>query len=111
MRENEREKPMTSPINNINRSTTSTLSSNTEKTSEKPAAQGSAQVTSDSEDTVSISAETVHIREIQSQLNSASEIDMEKVEAIKQEIAKGNYPIDKDRIAENLINLEKALID
>ena len=98
---------MTSPINNTNRPTTNTLSNHAEKSRAKPSDEAS----SDSADTVSISAETVHIRELQSQLNNASEVDMDKVEAIKQEIAKGNYPIDKDSIAENFINLEKALID
>lgn len=102
---------MTSPINNTNRPTTNTLSNHAEKSRAKPSDEASTQASSDRADTVSISAETVHIRELQSQLNNASEVDMDKVEAIKQEIAKGNYPIDKDSIAENFINLEKALID
>ena len=103
---------MTSPINHINKSTTSALNNNAGKTRDKASGDDAIQSpTASSEDTVSISEETVHIRELQSQLNSVSEIDMSKVEAIKQEISRGNYPIDADRIAENLINLEKALTD
>ena len=103
---------MTSPINNINRSASNALNNNAGKTQEKSNAQDKSLPSTDkTEDTVSISSETVHIRELQSQLNNVSEIDMDKVEAIKQEIAKGNYPIDNERIAENLINLEKALTD
>lgn len=102
---------MTSPINNINRSTTGALNSNASKTRDNTSSESSTQSSKRSEDTVSISAETTNIRELQSQLNGISEINLEKVESIKQEIAKGNYPIDQDSIAENLINLEKALIE
>jgi negative regulator of flagellin synthesis FlgM len=102
---------MTSPINHINRSTANALNNNANKTQEQTTANSPAQSPADTEDTVSISQETVHIRELQSQLNSISEVDQEKVEAIKQEIAKGNYPIDNEKIAENLINLEKALTE
>ena len=104
---------MTSPINNINRSVTDALTNSASnarsKTSAEPPTGTGVQPTAD--DTVSLSKESVHIRELQQQLDSISEIDSEKVNAIKQEIAKGNYPIDSDRIAENLISLEKALLE
>ena len=99
------------PINPINKSTTSALNTDASKTRDKSSAEGVAQAPASTEDTVSISEETVHIRGLQSQLNNVSEIDIEKVESIKQEISRGNYPVDADRIAENLINLEKALTD
>lgn len=102
---------MTSPINNINRSASNALSNNASKTQPESTTDKAVQTPADTGDTVSISKETVHIRELQAQLNNISEVDMDKVESIKQEIAKGNYPIDNERIAENLINLEKALID
>jgi negative regulator of flagellin synthesis FlgM len=99
---------MTSPINHINRSTTDTVTSNTGKTREK--APASTPVSRPAaEDTVSLSEESVQVRELQKQLNDIPEVDAEKVEAIKQEIAKGNYPLDPERIAQNLLNLEKAL--
>ncbi|MFW2374727.1 MAG: flagellar biosynthesis anti-sigma factor FlgM [Gammaproteobacteria bacterium] len=102
---------MTSPINPINRSTTDALNSNgstrardkesteTSSSSPRPAA----------EDTVSLSDQSLQVRDLQQQLESLPEVDAEKVEAIKQEIAKGNYPLDPERIAQNLIKLEKAL--
>ncbi|MDH5392171.1 MAG: flagellar biosynthesis anti-sigma factor FlgM [Gammaproteobacteria bacterium] len=62
-----------------------------------------------SADTVSITSEANKIRELQSSLANAPDIDLAKVESIKQEIANGNYPIDHERIASNLIDLEKAL--
>jgi len=104
---------MTNPINNINRSATDALTNNASKTSSKTSVESTSGTGSQpaADDTVSISKESVHIRELQQQLDSISEIDSEKVDAIKQEIAKGNYPIDSNRIAENLINLEKALLE
>lgn len=62
-----------------------------------------------SEDTVSITSEASRIRELQNSLVDVPDIDLEKVEAIKKEIANGNYPIDHERIASNLLDLEKTL--
>lgn len=102
---------MTSPINHINRPTGNALNNNAAKTREKTSPESTPQASTGAEDTVSLSKETTRIGELQSQLSSVSEVDQEKVDAIKQEIAKGNYPIDSQRIAENLINLEKALAE
>jgi len=60
-------------------------------------------------DKVSITSEANKIRELQSSLANVPDIDMEKVESIKKEIANGNYPIDHERIASNLLDLEKSL--
>jgi len=65
--------------------------------------------TTQSEDTVSITSEASRIRELQNSLVDVPDIDLEKVEAIKKEIANGNYPIDHERIASNLLDLEKTL--
>ena len=104
---------MTSPINPTNRSTTESLTSNAAKTRAKSAdsVKQDTTETRSTEDTVSLSQESVHVRELQQQLNEIPEVDAEKVAAIKKEIAKGNYPLDPERIAENLLNLEKALIE
>ena len=104
---------MTSTINNINRSATDALTNNASKTGSKTSAENATGSESKpaAGDTVSISKESVHIQELQQKLDSISEIDSEKVDAIKQEIAKGNYPIDSNRIAENLIDLEKTLLE
>ena len=101
---------MTSPISNINRPTTESLTSNAGKTRAKSTNEStSAESRPAADDTVSLSEESVQVRELQQQLGNIPDVDAEKVEAIKQEIAKGNYPLDPERIAENLINLEKAL--
>ena len=103
---------MTSPINHINRTNTESVTSGTGKARTKSSETGSVSTPRPaSEDTVSLSEESLQVRELQQQLNNIPEVDAEKVAAIKQEIAKGNYPLDPERIAENLLNLEKALAD
>ena len=71
-----------------------------------PAAEQAAKTNGD---TVSITSEASKIRELQSSLSNAPDIDMEKVESIKKEIANGNYPIDYEGIADKLLDLEKTL--
>ena len=100
-----------SPINHINRSTTDAITSNTSKTRSSNKAEVQQESRPVSDDTVSLSAESLQIGELKQQLDAISDVDAEKVAAIKQEIAKGNYPLDPERIAENLINLEKALLE
>lgn len=104
---------MTSPINNINRSATEALNSSSAKTRTKSGSdtQSTSPARVEPQDKVSLSEESLQVRELQQQLDSIPEVDAEKVAAIKQEIAKGNYPLDPERIAENLLNLEKALND
>ena len=102
---------MTSPISNINRPASESISSNAGKTRNKESNEATADVRPAADDTVSLSEESVQVRDLQQQLKGISEVDAEKVEAIKQEIAKGNYPLDAERIAENLLNLEKALVE
>lgn len=105
---------MTNPINPLNRGTGGAVSTNSGK------AQGASNTSTDdakkpsssgSEDTVSLSQGSQQVIELQQQLKSAPEVDSAKVEAIKQEIARGNYPLDAEKIAENLINLEKSLLE
>lgn len=64
---------------------------------------------SSSTETVSITNEANKIRELQSSLVNIPDINQAKVDAIKEEIANGNYPIDHERIASNLLDLEKSL--
>lgn len=102
---------MTSPINPINRSTTEALNNNSSSRARNKDASESTSSNSRpaAEDTVSLSEQSLQVRDLQQQLENLPEVDAEKVEAIKQEIAKGNYPLDPERIAQNLIALEKAL--
>lgn len=104
---------MTNSINGTPRNRSEVLNSQSTKTNnvtnktdsaEKPQSNSASTA-----DTVSITSEANKMRELQSSLANVPDIDMEKVEAIKQEIANGNYPIDHERIASNLIDLEKSL--
>lgn len=103
-----------SPIDHINRSTTDALTNNS-KARSKPAgeqaASNSTAAARPAEDRVSLSEESLHVRELQQQLDQVPEVDAEKVNAIKQAIARGDYPIDAKKIAANVMNLEKILSD
>ncbi|VAW70996.1 hypothetical protein MNBD_GAMMA09-92 [hydrothermal vent metagenome] len=103
---------MTNPINS-GRSTGNAISNNNanKPASSRLSADSSAKTTDRSKDTVSLSPQSQKVIELQQQLKNAAEIDSAKIEAIKQEIANGNYPLDANKIAENLINLEQSLIE
>ena len=99
---------MNNPINPINRSPASPINTGSGKAQEaNKNTEGSANTGASSQETVNLSSQS----ELTLHLNNASEVDSAKVEALKQEIAKGNYPLDPQKIAENLISLEKSLLE
>lgn len=104
---------MTNSINGAPRNRVDIQSEQSNKTSntkDVSDSSDSTQATSNSTaDTVSITSEANKIRELQSSLANVPDINLEKVESIKKEIADGNYPIDHERIASNLLDLEKIL--
>jgi len=113
---------MSDPINPSARSLTGSINNGTSRTSSRvntggDAANSSADTPantvagSNSVDTVSLSTGSQQVIELQQQLKTAPEIDNGKIEAIKQEIANGNYPLDAEKIAENFISLEQSLIE
>ncbi|RDH84720.1 MAG: flagellar biosynthesis anti-sigma factor FlgM [endosymbiont of Galathealinum brachiosum] len=102
---------MTNPINPIGRSTTGSISNNTDKAQAKNATESSNAPRASTEDTVSLSRESQQVSGLQQQLKNAPAVDQAKVDSIKQEIANGNYPLDAEKIAENLINLEQSLLE
>ena len=102
---------MTNPINPLSRSTSSSVSSNTEKNQVSNKAENTGSTRVNTEDKVSLSLESRQVSGLQQQLKDSPAIDMNKVESIKQEIANGNYPLDAEKIAENLINLEQSLLE
>ena len=100
-----------SPIDKISRPTVDALSNNG-KSREKPVTSNSAAPSKQpAADKVSLSDESLHMRELQQQLEQVPEVDAGKVEAIKQAIARGDYPVDAKKIAANLMNFEKILSD
>jgi len=102
---------MSNPINPLSRSTSGTVNSNTDKAQTKNSTDNSAPARSTASDTVSLSQESQQVAGLQQQLKDSPAIDQAKVDSIKQEIANGNYPLDANKIAENLINLEQSLIE
>lgn len=102
-----------SPIDHISRSITDALSNNSKARSkadaDKAAGSTSSPAPRPAEDKVSLSEESLHVRELQQKLDQVPEVDAEKVQAIKQAIARGDYPLDPKKIAANLMNLEKIL--
>ena len=95
----------------MSRSTAGTISSNTDKTQAKNTTESSSSPRAGTEDTVSLSKESQQVSGLQQQLKNIPVIDQAKVDSIKQEIANGNYPLDAEKIAENLINLEQSLVE
>ncbi len=101
---------MTNPINPINRTNSGTVSNNTGKPQTQERME-TARTSRNAEDTVSLSEGSQQVLELQNTLNNIPEVDTARVEAIKQEIAAGNYPLDPVKIAENMIDLEKSLLE
>ena len=58
---------------------------------------------------VSLSKDAMELRDLQASVQSASDVDEARVEAIRASIANGSYRIDADRIASRLLDLEKQL--
>lgn len=105
---------MTNPINPLGRSVTGSVNSNTERSQSNKAAdnaESSSTSRTSTEDTVSLSQESQQVSGLQQQLKDSPAIDQAKVDSIKQEIANGNYPLDAEKIAVNLINLEHSLLE
>ncbi|VAW63652.1 hypothetical protein MNBD_GAMMA08-734 [hydrothermal vent metagenome] len=105
---------MSNPINPLSRSSAGSVNSNAEKPQNNVSAKGapdSGTSSISSQDTVSLSQKSQQVSGLQQQLNSSPAIDQAKVDSIKQEIANGNYPLDAEKIAENLINLERSLLE
>ncbi len=102
---------MTTPINQLGggRPLAGTPGSSTETKSK--AAGGISSPANNSTDKVSLSEESQQVSSLQQQLNNSPAIDQAKVDSIKQEIANGNYPLDAEKIANNLFNLEQSLLE
>ncbi|VAW57542.1 hypothetical protein MNBD_GAMMA07-2615 [hydrothermal vent metagenome] len=103
---------MANPINPLSRSSTTSISSHTEKAPVKTSDEKNVSTSHDgSKDTVSLSQESKQVSSLQLALKDSTGIDEAKVESIKQEIANGNYPLDAEKTAENFINLEQTLLE
>lgn len=62
-----------------------------------------------SEDKVSLTGTATMLQGLQEQVREAPAVDSEKVEAIRAAIAEGNYPVDSEKLAQKMIDLEGQL--
>lgn len=58
------------------------------------------------DDTVKLSGAAQSMQTHQSKINSMPDMDMEKVEQIKQAIAAGQYKVDSEKLATNMVAMD-----
>ena len=73
------------------------------------AAQAKEELAPSLEKTTSAGADKVTLSNVAQQVKAQPDFDRSKVEAIKQAIKEGNYPVNPRRIAENFVALEKMI--
>ncbi|MGB1175614.1 MAG: flagellar biosynthesis anti-sigma factor FlgM, partial [Luminiphilus sp.] len=74
---------------------------------ESESSKGSA---SKSADSVQLTDTANRLAELQAEVAQADGVDLERVEAIRQQIADGSYEVDADRVADALMTMEKELL-
>jgi negative regulator of flagellin synthesis FlgM len=62
------------------------------------------------DDTVELTDTASRLNQLTQDVAKVDGVDVERVEAIRQQISEGSYQVDADRIAEALVRLEKDLI-
>lgn len=63
-----------------------------------------------SADSVQLTDTAARLSELQAEVAAASGVDIERVDAIRQQIADGSYQVDADRIADALMTIEQELL-
>ena len=61
-------------------------------------------------DSVQLTDTATRLAELQNEVAAAEGVDLERVDAIRQQIADGSYEVDADRIADALMTMEKELL-
>lgn len=107
---------MTNPINPLNRAASNSVNNNSAAGGSQANGAGAATTAKNgdsprSEDTVSLSIRSQQAIELQQHLDSSTGIDQARVDTIKQQIAEGKYPLDAEKIAENMLKIEQSLIE
>lgn len=74
-----------------------------------PVTASPASAPSNEGDKVVLSQEAQGMNRLQSKMATTPDIDMDKVEAIKQAIAEGKFEFNAERIAENMLNQDDLL--
>ena len=97
------------PVNNLNRSVINTTKQTSGKTQNNvPSATTDVGKTNASVDQISISTAN-DLKKMEKTMASAPEIDMDKVNRIKQAISNGEYQIDAEKITKNFFAIEQNL--
>ena len=61
-------------------------------------------------DSVQLTDTASRLAELQAEVAAAEGVDLDRVEAIRQQIADGSYEVDADRVADALMTIEKELL-
>lgn len=101
---------MTNPVNNSSRISSGqpTAVSNQPVRGDKasPEAKQPSQVS-----TADASTESSRLQQLREKINSTPDVDMNRVEQIKQALAEGRLPLDSQRVAQKFADLEGLLGD
>lgn len=102
---------MTNPINGGNQGVDRALAENLRSRQNNEIANqpGGGRSAEDAGGESARSSTSERLQAVSAAIEQAPDVDMERVEAIRQSIAEGNYPIDADRIASKFIELEGLL--
>lgn len=71
--------------------------------------KGSSSTPSVNSDSVNLSSEAQKLKQLEIQIHNAPDVDSDKVSAIKQAIANGNFQINVERIVERMLEQDSFL--
>lgn len=106
---------MTDPISNqVSRLTsnvgpTRTAADKADKADKKAVASHASAADSKAAERKSVDSDTLALSNVNQRVNSQPEFDRSKVEAIKQSLKNGSYPLNPRRIAESFVALEQMI--
>lgn len=101
---------MTNDIKSIGSQQTQLTENHKVDTSRQEKAPSSAETgKSETSDSVQFTDQAKNLHQLQEAIAEMPVVDTEKVEAIREAIVEGRYQIDGERVAQKLLDLEKAL--
>jgi negative regulator of flagellin synthesis FlgM len=97
-------------ISSIQKPVTAGIGNDKTNAQAKPGGTGDAAVRSTSgSDSVNLSATGTEMSNLESRINASDGIDRQKVEDIKDALKRGDYPFNPEKIAENMLHMERLL--
>jgi negative regulator of flagellin synthesis FlgM len=106
---------MTDPISNqVSRLTSNvgparTANDKADKTDKKAVANNAPAADSKAVERKAVESDTLALSNVNQRVNSQPEFDRSKVEAIKESLKNGSYPLNPRRIAESFVALEQMI--